>query len=88
MFVGLVVLQLTDRIQLAVAAASAVLCGAFSTFMGGTWNIIAAAMAGATMGLFLEVMFDRRGKDSVIGSAAASSKFQDPGSKSTDESEM
>jgi predicted branched-subunit amino acid permease len=55
MFVGLVVLQLTDRIQFAVAAASAVMCGAFSTFMGGTWNIITAAMAGATLGLILEM---------------------------------
>ena len=59
MFVGLVVLQLTDRIQLAVAAASAVMCGAFSTFMGGTWNIIAAAMAGATLGLIIETILGR-----------------------------
>lgn len=59
MFVGLVVLQLTDRIQLAVAAASAVMCGAFSTFMGGTWNIITAAIIGATLGLILEVVLGR-----------------------------
>ena len=59
MFVGLVVLQFTDRIQIAVAAASAVMCGAFSSFMGGTWNIIAAAMAGATLGLILESTFGR-----------------------------
>jgi 4-azaleucine resistance transporter AzlC len=60
MFVGLVILQITNRIHLAVAAASAVMCGAFSTFMGGTWNIIAAAMAGATFGLFLEIICARR----------------------------
>lgn len=59
MFVGLVVLQLTNRIQLSVAAASAVMCGAFSTFMGGTWNIIAAAMAGATLGIVIEMMVGR-----------------------------
>ena len=60
MFAGLVVLQLTNRIQLAVAAASAVMCGAFSTFMGGTWNIIAAAMAGATLGLIMEMIVLRQ----------------------------
>ena len=89
MFVGLVVLQLTDRIQLAVAAASAVMCGAFSTFMGGTWNIVAAAMVGATFGLFLEIFWiGKKGEKQESDMAAASSKFQDPGSKSTDESEM
>ena len=59
MFVGLVVLQLTGRIQLAVAVSSAVMCGLFSTFMGGTWNIIAAAMTGATFGLILEIVIGR-----------------------------
>jgi len=61
MFVGLVVLQLTDRIQFAVAAASAVMCGAFSTFMGGTWNIVAAAILGATLGLVIEIWTRGRG---------------------------
>ena len=65
MFVGLVVLQLTDRIQLAVAAASAVMCGAFSTFMGGTWNIITAAIVGATLGLILEMKVGKASKDGV-----------------------
>jgi len=59
MFAGLVVLQFTDRIHLAVAAASAVMCTAFSTFLGGTWNIIAAAISGATIGLFLESWIGR-----------------------------
>jgi len=89
MFVGLVVLQLTDRIQLAVAAASAVMCGAFSTFMGGTWNIVAAAIAAATFGLFIEMSGmgnDRKKDDGNV--AAASSRFQVPDSKPTDESEM
>jgi len=63
MFVGLVVLQLTERIQYAVAAASAVMCGVFSTFMGGTWNIITAAMAAATLGLILEIMLGKPIKD-------------------------
>jgi len=88
MFVGLVVLQLTDRIQLAVAAASAVMCGAFSTFMGGTWNIVAAAIAAATFGLFIEMSGmgnDRKKDDGNV--AAASSRFQVPDSKPTDESE-
>lgn len=65
MFVGLVVLQLTDRIQLAVAAASAVMCGAFSTFMGGTWNIITAAILGSTIGLLLEIVMDKPKKAGV-----------------------
>ncbi len=64
MFVGLVVLQLTDRIQFAVAAASAVMCGAFSTFMGGTWNIITAAILGATLGLVMEMAM---GKPKKVG---------------------
>ena len=64
MFVGLVVLQLTDRIQFAVAAASAVMCGVFSTFMGGTWNIITAAILGATLGLVMEMAM---GKPKKVG---------------------
>jgi 4-azaleucine resistance transporter AzlC len=59
MFVGLVVLQITDRIHLAVAVGSAVMCGAFSSFMGGTWNIITAAIAGATLGLVVEIISGR-----------------------------
>lgn len=56
MFVGLVVLQVTSRLQLAVAVASALLCTLFSGFMGGTWNIISAAVLGATLGLVLEML--------------------------------
>ena len=88
MFVGLVVLQLINRVQLTVAAASAVMCGAFSTFMGGTWNIIAAAMAGATFGLIMEMSGMGKGsKTDDNNMAAASSNFQLPSSESTDESE-
>jgi len=65
MFAGLVVLQLTDRIQFAVAAASAVMCGVFSNFMGGTWNIITAAIIGATFGLILEIITDKPKKAGV-----------------------
>lgn len=54
MFVGLVVHQVTDRLHLAVAVGSAILCAAFSTFMHGTWPIIAAAVSGATLGLLME----------------------------------
>jgi 4-azaleucine resistance transporter AzlC len=54
MFAGLVVLQITDRLHLAVAFAAAVGCSVFSTFMGGTWHIIAAAILGATIGMFLD----------------------------------
>ena len=67
MFAGLVVLQLTDRIQLAVAATSAVMCGAFSTFMGGTWNIITAAIMGATFGLMIEIWTRRHGDTGTRG---------------------
>ena len=56
MFAGLVVLQVTDRLHLAVAVAAAVGCNVFSTFMGGTWHIIAAAIFGATVGLGLETV--------------------------------
>ncbi|MGD8352681.1 MAG: AzlC family ABC transporter permease [Pseudomonadota bacterium] len=88
MFVGLVVLQLTNRIQLAVAASSAVMCGIFSTFMGGTWNIIAAAVAGATFGMFLEISGLIKGNAKIGGTgAAASSELRVPGSRSTDESD-
>lgn len=62
MFAGLVVLQLSDRIQFAVAVASAVMCAAFSTFLGGTWNIITAAIAGASLGLILEIKLDKTSK--------------------------
>lgn len=85
MFVGLVVLTLTDRIQYAVAAASALLCTVFLPFMGGTWHIIAAAIAGATLGLFLEI--SGMGKVRALGNsetAAAGSRFKVPGSRSTD----
>jgi 4-azaleucine resistance transporter AzlC len=56
MFAGLVVLQVTDRLHLAVAVAAAVGSTVFSSFMGGTWHIIAAAVMGATMGLILEML--------------------------------
>jgi predicted branched-subunit amino acid permease len=54
MFAGLVVLQITDSLHLAVAVVAAVLCSVFSTFMSGTWHIITAAILGATLGLILE----------------------------------
>jgi len=54
MFVGLLILQMSDRLHVVIAVFSAVLSIVFSRFMGGTWHIIAAAMFGATMGLLLE----------------------------------
>lgn len=54
MFAGLVVLQVTGRIHLAVAVASAVGSSLFSLFMEGTWPVITAAVLGATLGLGLE----------------------------------
>ena len=54
MFVGLLVLQVTNVLHLVIAVISAALSILFSTFMGGTWHIISAAMLGATMGLVLE----------------------------------
>lgn len=65
MFAGLVVLQVTDRLHLAVAVAAAVFCGIFSTFMGGTWHIITAAVLGATIGLILETILGKPGKEEV-----------------------
>jgi predicted branched-subunit amino acid permease len=44
--------------QLGLRYGSGSACGSshpVSTFMGGTWNIITAAMAGATLGLILEM---------------------------------
>jgi 4-azaleucine resistance transporter AzlC len=57
MFVGLVILQVTDRLHMAVAAASALMATLFSGFMGGTWHIITAAILGATLGSLLESRF-------------------------------
>lgn len=54
MFVGLLVLQVSDRVHLVIALFSAMLSILLSTFMGGTWHIIAASMTGATLGLILE----------------------------------
>ncbi|UCG37768.1 MAG: AzlC family ABC transporter permease [bacterium] len=62
MFAGLVVHQVTDRLHLAVAAGSAILCTAFSSFMGGTWPVIAAAVSGATLGMLLEGLQGKQGK--------------------------
>ena len=62
MFAGLVVLQLTDRLQVLVGVATALLCASFSTFLKGTWSIIAAAMVGATIGLVLENWTRRHGE--------------------------
>lgn len=61
MFAGLIILQITDRLHLAVAAASAIMATVFKGFMGGTWHIISAAMLGATLGLLLEVVTGRPG---------------------------
>lgn len=54
MFVGLVVLQVGDRRRFAVAVFSAVLCTVLARFMGGTWHIITASLAGATLGMAME----------------------------------
>ena len=54
MFIGLLILQLSDRYHLLIALFSAALSIVFSRFMGGTWHIITAAMIGATLGLVLE----------------------------------
>ena len=67
MFAGLVVLQLTDLIHTAVAAASAIMCAGFSTFRGGTWNLITAAIVGATLGLFLEIVFGKPKEEGAKG---------------------
>ncbi len=54
MFVGLLVLQISDRIYLLAAVAAAGMSILFSFFMGGTWYIITASLLGATLGLVLE----------------------------------
>ncbi|NOY87363.1 MAG: AzlC family ABC transporter permease [Deltaproteobacteria bacterium] len=56
MFVGLLVLQISDRLQLVVAVGAAALSVFFSTFMGGTWHIITASIVAATVGLVLETV--------------------------------
>jgi len=65
MFAGLVVLQVTDKLHLAVAVAAAVGSTVFSGFMGGTWHIIAAAVLGATLGLILELISGRSAEDGI-----------------------
>jgi 4-azaleucine resistance transporter AzlC len=66
MFAGLVVLQVSDRLHLAVAVAAAIMCAAFSTFMSGTWHIITAAILGATLGLVLESILAKPEKEGVV----------------------
>ncbi len=62
MFVGLLILQLSNRLHMLIAVFSASMSIIFSRFMGGTWrHIIAAAMTGATLGLLLEEGTRRRG---------------------------
>ncbi len=63
MFVGLVILQISDRLHLLVGVATAAMSILFSFFMGGTWNIITAAFAGATLGLVLEQGGGKRKKE-------------------------
>lgn len=61
MFIGLLILQLSDRFHILIAVFSASMSILFSRFMGGTWHIIAAAMIGATLGLLLEEGRRRKG---------------------------
>lgn len=61
MFVGLLILQLSNRLHVVIAVVSACLSIVFSRFMGGTWHIIAAAMIGATLGLILETWRNGKG---------------------------
>lgn len=66
MFVGLLILQLSDRLHLLIAVFSAFLSTLFSRYMGGTWHIIAAAMFGASLGLLLEEIKRRRGEGAQV----------------------
>jgi predicted branched-subunit amino acid permease len=66
MFVGLVVLQVSGRLHVAVAVAAALMATAFSSFMGGTWHVITAAILGATLGMILESSTIRRNGDTAI----------------------
>ena len=59
MFVGLLVLQVSDRLQILVATMAAGLSIGLSGFMGGTWHIIAATMVATSLGLAVEVMMKR-----------------------------
>lgn len=67
MFVGLVVLQISNRLHLLVAAAAALMSTLFSTSMGGTWYIITASLAGATLGLVLESVFTQGAQEKAGG---------------------
>jgi 4-azaleucine resistance transporter AzlC len=66
MFAGLVVLQVTDRLHLAVAVASAILCTLFTGFMTGTWPVITAAILGATLGLVMKGLSSNSDPDGVL----------------------
>ena len=70
MFVGLLVLQISDRIYLLVAVAAAAMSILFSFFMGGTWYIITASLLGATLGLILESFFTTEGENEGVGRSA------------------
>jgi len=59
MFIALLVLQIKDRIQIAVAVLSGLLAVVLLLLGFGQWTVIAAAIAGATIG----VVFDRWTKE-------------------------
>ncbi|MDF1536681.1 MAG: AzlC family ABC transporter permease [bacterium] len=80
MFVGLVILQITDRLHLAVAALSAALCTLLTGVMKGTWPVIAAAILGATVGLVLE-SWTRKRPSAGSGQAGDTGRTMSPKSK-------
>ena len=54
MFIALLVLQIKDRVQVGVALATGVLSVGLLLMGVGQWNVIAATLVGATIGMVLE----------------------------------
>jgi 4-azaleucine resistance transporter AzlC len=54
MFIALLVLQIRDRVQVGVALATGALSVILLLMGMGQWNVIAATLAGATMGVIFE----------------------------------
>lgn len=54
MFIALLVLQIKDRVQVGVALATGVLSVGLLLMGAGQWNVIAATLVGATIGMVLE----------------------------------
>jgi 4-azaleucine resistance transporter AzlC len=60
MFIALLVLQIKDRVQIGVALATGALSVGLLLMGVGQWNVIAATLVGATMGVIIETWIKKQ----------------------------